>query len=106
MNDISRPSTINDHASNNSNNSNNTQDHSVISHPRTKALINISDLIPYKDHPFKLYEGERLKDMVESIKANGIISSPIVRNHPSQNGKYEILSGHNRIRVAKEIGYT
>ncbi|SCG83678.1 Stage 0 sporulation protein J [Proteiniborus sp. DW1] len=64
--------------------------------------IDLSQLVPFKNHPFKLYEGERLNDMVESIKEHGIILPLIVR--PTDNGKYEILSGHNRANAATIAG--
>ena len=64
--------------------------------------IQISDLVPFKNHPFKLYEGKRLTDMIESIKANNIMSPIIVR--PIANDKYEILSGHNRTKAAGMAG--
>lgn len=64
--------------------------------------INIVDLIPFKNHPFKLYEGERLNDMVESIKEHGVITPLIVRT--LEDNKYEILSGHNRVNSAKIAG--
>lgn len=66
------------------------------------AELNIIDLIPFKKHPFKLYEGDRLNDMVESIKEHGIILPLIVR--PIEDGKYEILSGHNRANAGKIAG--
>lgn len=59
-------------------------------------------LIPYKRHMFTLYEGERLDDMVQSIKENGVII-PIIAQ-PSENGKYEILVGHNRWNASKLAG--
>jgi ParB family chromosome partitioning protein len=63
-------------------------------------MLLIDSLIPYSNHPFSLYEGERLDDMVESIKANGILLPIIVR--PTPNGaEYEILSGHNRVNAAR-----
>jgi ParB family chromosome partitioning protein len=61
-------------------------------------------LVPFDGHPFKLYEGQRLQDMVESIRANGILAPVIVRPHNKEKGKYEILSGHNRVKAAKEAG--
>jgi len=60
----------------------------------------IDELIPYPDHPFKLYEGERLDDMVRSIKELGVLQPIIVRPLPD-GGTYEILSGHNRVNAAK-----
>lgn len=64
--------------------------------------VKISDLIPFSNHPFKLYKGNRLDDMVESIKEHGIITPLIVR--PMENDKYEILSGHNRANAGKLAG--
>ncbi|SHH68029.1 ParB N-terminal domain-containing protein [Desulfosporosinus lacus] len=56
----------------------------------------------FKEHPFRLYEGERKKDMVESIKDKGILQPLILR--PKQNDRYEILSGHNRKYCGIEAG--
>lgn len=64
--------------------------------------ISISMLQPFHNHPFKLYEGERFEDMVRSIKELGVIVPIIVR--PQEDGCYEILSGHNRVNAAKEVG--
>lgn len=55
-------------------------------------------LRPYHNHRFALYTGERLDDMVASIKANGVLSPIIVQ--PCENG-YEILIGHNRWNASK-----
>lgn len=65
--------------------------------------IDIDKLIPYKNHCFKLYEGERLDDMVRSVQQYGIMVPIIVRNVPDSD-TYEILSGHNRVNVAKIAG--
>ena len=63
----------------------------------------LDKLVPFKNHPFKLYTGQRFDDMVESIKANGVLIPIIVR--PLDDGNYEILSGHNRVAGAKEAGH-
>lgn len=65
--------------------------------------IDIDKLIPYKNHCFKLYEGERLDDMVRSVQQYGIMVPIIVRNVPDSD-IYEILSGHNRVNAAKIAG--
>ena len=65
--------------------------------------IPIDMLTPYHNHRFSLYTGERLQDMVASVKANGILIPIIVQ--PIDNGEsYEILSGHNRVNAAKIAG--
>lgn len=66
--------------------------------------IDIDLLIPYHNHKFKLYDGERLEDMINSIKANGVLTPIIVRPAPNDEGKYEILAGHNRCNAAKMAG--
>ena len=65
--------------------------------------IPVDMLTPYHNHKFSLYTGERLADMVESVKQNGILIPIIVQ--PIDNGEsYEILSGHNRVNAAKIAG--
>ena len=68
--------------------------------------INIELLVPYHNHKFKLYTGERLEDMINSIKENGVLTPIIVRPAPNNAGKYEILAGHNRCNAAKQAGLT
>lgn len=65
--------------------------------------IPIEKLVPYKDHCFRLYEGERLDDMVRSVQQYGIMIPVIVRNVPNTD-TYEILSGHNRVNAARIAG--
>jgi len=64
--------------------------------------LRVDKLVPYKSHPFKLYEGMRFSDMVESIRTNGVMLPIIVR--PIDGSTYEILSGHNRVNAAKAAG--
>lgn len=64
--------------------------------------IKLDSLIPFADHPFKLYEGQRLEDLACSIKEEGVTEPIIVR--PIGDGKYEILAGHNRVHAAREAG--
>ena len=63
--------------------------------------IPVERLVPYYKHPFQLYQGERLQDMVDSIQKNGILVPLVVR--PCM-GDYEILVGHNRWNAAKLAG--
>ncbi|MGD9568169.1 MAG: ParB/RepB/Spo0J family partition protein [Sedimentibacter sp.] len=60
-------------------------------------------LIPFKNHPFKLYEGDKLNDMVESIREYGILS-PVIAREIENKEELELLSGHNRVNAAKIIG--
>lgn len=64
-------------------------------------MIPVKKIRPFKDHLFRLYEGERLNDMVASVKEHGILNPVIVRKDRSG---YEMLSGHNRLNAAKITG--
>jgi len=68
--------------------------------------IAIDKLVPYKNHLFEIYGGERLEKLAESIGAIGLKNKIIVRPHPRQKEKYEILSGHNRVEAAKKLGWS
>ena len=75
--------------------------------PRSTSSIvieKLDDLVPFENHPFKMYEGQIFADMVESVRANGVIVPIVIRPYAKEEGKYEILSGHNRVAAAKEAG--
>ena len=80
--------------------------------PAIQAQANVITSLPIikirmsKDHPFCLYEGERLDDMAESIKANGVLVPVIIhRIETDENGcDYEMLAGHNRMNAARIAG--
>ena len=69
---------------------------------RETKEIRLKSLIPFKIHSGKTYEGERLQQMMDSIKGRGLIAHIIVR--PVADGKYEIISGHNRAKAMGALG--
>lgn len=75
----------------------------MLSAPARTAVQQIpcDQLHPYHNHKFEMYTGERLEDMIESIRGNGVLSPIIVQ--PIDNG-YEILIGHNRWNASKLAG--
>lgn len=62
----------------------------------------LSDLHPFKGHPFKVLDDELMEQTVESIKQIGVVSPLIVR--PDPEGGFEILSGHRRLHAAQLAG--
>ena len=64
--------------------------------------IRIDKIHPFKDHPFKVVDDDKMAELVESIKANGILSPVLVR--PDNQGGYEMVSGHRRMHAAKLVG--
>ena len=65
--------------------------------------IPVEEIHPFHAHPFRLYEGDRLEDMVQSIREYGVLNPVIVRK--AARG-YEMLAGHNRTNAAKIAGLT
>lgn len=71
-----------------------------------RAEIDISLLIPSPFHPIPLYGEEKEKEMVESIKAFGVLQPILIRESKIQIGKYEILNGRNRVHCSELAGKT
>lgn len=63
----------------------------------------IDKLVPYSRHPFKVREGDRLNELINSIIEQGVLVPLIVRVHPNIKGSYEILAGHHRFEAANRI---
>lgn len=59
----------------------------------------LSELVPFKDHPFRVVDDDRMKETVESIREYGVLVPIIVR--PMDDGSYEIVSGHRRKRACE-----
>ena len=64
----------------------------------------LSDIVPNKFQPRKVFEQENLKDLTNSIKERGIIQPIIVRKSNSDNSKYEIIAGERRWLAARKAG--
>ncbi|MCR5604392.1 MAG: ParB/RepB/Spo0J family partition protein [Lachnospiraceae bacterium] len=64
--------------------------------------VPISELFPFKDHPFKVIDDEKMEQMVESVRENGILVPIMVRNRAE--GGYEVISGHRRKHAAEIVG--
>ena len=61
--------------------------------------IPLSELHPFKDHPFKVIDNEAMFDTAESIKQYGVLVPAIAR--PRDDGGYELVSGHRRKRACE-----
>lgn len=68
----------------------------------TVMEINLSELFPFKNHPFKILDDGAMQDMVESIQANGVLVPGIARHR--MEGGYELIAGHRRKRASELAG--
>ena len=66
--------------------------------------VPLSELFPFKNHPFQVRDDEAMQKTVESIARSGVLSPGIVR--PRQEGGYEIIAGHRRKRGSELAGKT
>ena len=64
--------------------------------------LDLKSLVPFRNHPFKLRGGEEKEQLLKSIKAQGTIEPLIVR--PLSESEYEVISGHRRLEICKELG--
>ena len=64
--------------------------------------IPLSELHPFKDHPFKVQNNEEMERMIESIRKVGAITPALAR--PLPDGGYELISGHRRLAACQVLG--
>lgn len=64
--------------------------------------VDIKDLKPYTEQPFKVLLDNSMDELCESIGQYGVLSPIIVRPH--KDGGYEILSGHRRVKACELLG--
>ena len=61
--------------------------------------IELDDLFPFRNHPFKVLDDQTMQDTVESIKEHGVLIPGIAR--PRAEGGYELIAGHRRRRASE-----
>lgn len=66
--------------------------------------IDMAELFPFKDHPFKVLDDETMQDMAESIREHGVLVPGIAR--PRAGGGYELVAGHRRKHASELAGNT
>ena len=64
--------------------------------------VALTELFPFKGHPFKVLDDERMQETVESIKAHGVLVPGIAR--PRAEGGYELVAGHRRKHASELAG--
>lgn len=64
--------------------------------------IDINSIHGFKNHPFKVMDDEKMNDLVESIRENGVLTPVMIR--PDNHNGYEMISGHRRMHAAQLVG--
>ena len=65
--------------------------------------IPLDQIDDFPDHPFKVRNDDDMAQLIESVKARGIITPITLR--PKEDGRYEIISGHRRRRACEMAGF-
>ena len=69
--------------------------------PKVEELP-LSELTPFKDHPFKVKNDAEMAELMKSIADAGVLSPALAR--PREGGGYELVSGHRRLAACKALG--
>ena len=69
-----------------------------------KNELSVSDLVPNKYQPRKIFDEENLKDLTNSVQERGILQPIIVRKSNDNRSKYEIIAGERRWLAAQRAG--
>lgn len=64
--------------------------------------IEIRSIHSFEDHPFKVVDDEKMQELVESVRINGVLVPVLVR--PDGRNGYEMVSGHRRMHASKLLG--
>ena len=64
--------------------------------------IPLTELHPFKDHPFKIQNNEEMKRLIESIQKFGTLTPALARS--MTEGGYELISGHRRLAACQVLG--
>ena len=66
------------------------------------TMVPLEELHPFRNHPFKVLDDEKMMDTAQSIREHGVLVPAIVR--PLESGGYELVSGHRRKRGCELAG--
>ena len=69
--------------------------------PKVDELL-LSELTPFKNHPFKVKNDAEMAELMKSIADAGVLSPALAR--PREGGGYELISGHRRLAACKALG--
>lgn len=70
--------------------------------PEQVIEMKLTELHPFKNHPFKVLDDELMQQTIDSIMQVGVLSPAVVR--PDPNGGYEVISGHRRLHACEAAG--
>ena len=79
----------------------NDQERADIRKPKVEE-IPLTELTPFKDHPFKVKNDAEMTELMKSIADSGVLAPALAR--PKDGGGYELISGHRRLAACSALG--
>lgn len=80
-----------------------TTEENRIDATREKVMeLSLTELFPFREHPFKVIDDEAMLDTAESVRQYGVLVPAIAR--PREEGGYELIAGHRRYRASELAG--
>lgn len=80
--------------------------HDMNERNREAVRLPIDQLYPFVRHPYQVRDDAEMEELAQSVRENGILSPVIVRPLENAENRYEIVSGHRRVRAAQKAGLT
>ena len=74
-----------------------------VSNEESAVDVSIRDIHSFENHPFKVVDDDKMAELVESIKVNGVLTPVLIRPSKKTRG-YEMISGHRRLHAAGLAG--
>lgn len=74
-----------------------------VSNEESAVDVSIRDIHSFENHPFKVIDDNKMAELVESIKVNGVLTPVLIRPSKKTRG-YEMISGHRRLHAAGLAG--
>ncbi|MFB9959536.1 ParB/RepB/Spo0J family partition protein [Agromyces bracchium] len=68
------------------------------------ARLNPDDIVPNAQQPRSVFDADDLEELVHSVREFGVLQPIVVRPHPDEPGKYELVMGERRLRATKAAG--
>ena len=71
--------------------------------PENTTFVAFDSLVPFENQPYKQLSDDKLQQLADSIKENGLLNPLLIRVHPLEPEKNQILSGNNRYYAMRDI---
>ena len=68
------------------------------------ATIPITKLHAFEGHPYKVLDDAEMRELITSVRENGVLSPLLVRPLDKKKDEYEVISGHRRLHAAEKAG--